>query len=96
MESERAGDLAYFQAYARDSKPDDSLGLAQESEGCCTDYSLRALAKRWETLGEVCNAVRPKLASADTTDVEDVDDYAQVLLLFVSNYRDRPLPKAAA
>ena len=66
------------------------------SEGCCTDYSCAALANRWETFEKVCNAVRPKLASADTTDVEDADDYAQVLLLFVSNYRDRPLPKAAA
>ena len=65
------------------------------SEGCCTDCSCA----HWRNAGRrsrmVCNAVRPRLASADTTD-EDVDDYAQVLLLFVSNYRDRPLPKAAA
>ena len=87
--------LAYFQACARNSKADDSFAWLKIRR-LLHGLLLCALAKRWETFEKVCNAVRPKLASADTTDDEDVDDYAQVLLLFVSNYRDRPLPKAAA
>ena len=87
--------LAYFQACARDSKPDNFVAWLKIRR-LLHGLLLCALAKRWETFEKVCNAVRPKLASADTTDIEDVDDYAQVLLLFVSNYRDRPFPKAAA
>ena len=87
--------LAYFQACARDSNADDFFAWLKMRR-LLHGLLLCALANRWETFEKVCNAVRPKLASADTTDVEDVDDYAQVLLLFVSNYRDRPLPKAAA
>jgi Ankyrin repeats (3 copies) len=87
--------LAYFQACARESKRDDGLAWLKIRR-LLHGLLLCALAKRWETFEEVCNAVRPKLASADTTDDEAVDDYAQVLLLFVSSYRDRPLPKAAA
>ena len=87
--------LAYFQACARDSNADDFFAWLKIRR-LLHGLLLCALANRWETFEKVCNAVRPKLASADTTDVDDVDDYAQVLLLFVSNYRDRPLPKAAA
>jgi hypothetical protein len=86
--------LAYFQACARDPKANDSFAWLKIRR-LLHGLLLCALAKRWETFEKVCNAVRPKLASADTTD-QDVVDYAQVLLLFVSNYRDRPLPKAGA
>ena len=87
--------LAYSQACARDSKADDFFAWLKIRR-LLHGLLLCALAKRWETFEKVCNALRPKLASADTSDHEDVDDYAQVLLLFVSNYRDRPLPKSAA
>jgi Ankyrin repeats (3 copies) len=86
--------LAYSQACARDSKADDSFAWLKIRR-LLHGLLLCALAKRWETFDELCNSVPPKLASADTTDV-DVDDYAQVLLLFVSNHRERPFPKAAA
>ncbi len=55
---------------------------------------LCALTGRWETFKAICNLVQPKLVSANTADREDLD-FAQVLLLLVSSYRDRPLPKAA-
>jgi len=53
------------------------------------------LAGRWETFKEIGNAVQPKLASTNTAGEEDLD-FAEVLLLLVSSYRDRALPKAAA
>ncbi len=56
---------------------------------------LCALASRWITFKEICDLVQSKLASANTAEDEDLD-FAQVLLLLVSSYRDRPLPKAAA
>jgi hypothetical protein len=56
---------------------------------------LCALDGSWQTFKEICNAVRPKLASADTTGEEDID-FAPVLLLLVSRYRERALPKVDA
>jgi hypothetical protein len=86
--------LAYFQASARNSKAGNSFAWL-EIRRLLHGLLLCALAKRWETFEKVCNSVPPKLAAADLTD-EDVDDDAQALLLFVSNDRDRPFPKAAA
>jgi hypothetical protein len=86
--------LAYFRARARASRAsDDSAWL--EIPMLLHGLLLCALAGSWQTFKQICNAVRPRLMSADTTD-EDSDDYAQVLFLFVSGYRDRALPKAAA
>jgi hypothetical protein len=94
VEEARELALAYFQACARDSKPNDSFAWLKIRR-LLHGLLVCALAKRWETFKKVCNAVLPKLASANTTD-EVVDDYAQVLLRFVSNFRERPFPKAAA
>ena len=56
---------------------------------------LCAVAGRWETFTEISNLVKPELAAANTAQEEDLD-FAQVLLLLVSDYRDSALEKAAS
>lgn len=56
---------------------------------------LCALADRWQTFKAVCDVVQPELMSARRDQYDDLD-YAEVLLLFVSSYRDNALPKIAA
>ncbi len=86
--------LAYFQACARDSKGHDSLAWLKIRR-LLHGLLLCALAKRWDAFEKVCDCIQPKLAGADATDTDD-DDYAQVLLVFVSSSRHQPLAKAAA
>jgi hypothetical protein len=89
--------LPYFQACARPSKGRVEYAWLQ-MRGLLDGLLLCALAGRWQIFKQVCNAVRPGLASADKAqEYGEADlDYAQVLLLFVSGYRDRALPKIAA
>jgi hypothetical protein len=56
---------------------------------------LCALAGRWETFKQLCNLVKPELASANIAGEDDLD-FAQVLLLLVSDCRDSALEKAAS
>jgi hypothetical protein len=90
--------LPYFQACARPSKERVEYP-SNQIRGLLNGLLLCALAGRWPTFKQVCNAVRPGLASADKAQEygdADILDYAQVLLVFVSGYRDRALPKIAA
>jgi hypothetical protein len=87
--------LAHFRAIARAGKNEVHAAPWFQFRALLSGLLLCALAGRWETFNEVCNVVQPKLASANTAEEEDLD-FAQVLLLLISNYRDRALPKAAA
>ncbi len=86
--------LAYLQAQARISRASEDSGCLQIRR-LLHGLLLCALAGRWQTFKQICDAVRPRLMSADRAG-EEADDYAQALLLFVSGYRDQALPKAAA
>jgi hypothetical protein len=85
--------LAYFQACAR-SKGRGELA-AWKIETLLRGLLLCTLAKRWQTFKKICDAVPPSLVSAKTSDFEDIDEYAPVLLLFVSGCRDQALPTVA-
>ncbi|MGH7137467.1 MAG: ankyrin repeat domain-containing protein, partial [Pirellulales bacterium] len=87
--------LAHFQALAGAGKNETEAAPWFQFRALLRGLSLCALAGRWETFEDVCNLVQPKLASANTADEENLD-FAQVLLVLVSSYRKRPLPKAAA
>jgi hypothetical protein len=87
--------LAHFRAIAGVGKKEIIAAPSFQFQALLRGLLLCALAGRWETFKEICNLVQPALASANTADDENLD-FAQVLLLLVSSYRDRPLPKAAA
>ena len=87
--------LAHFQCLAGAGKKEVEAAPWFQFTTLLPGLLLCALAGRWETFREICNVVQPKLASANTADREDLD-FAQVLLLVVSAYRGRALPKAAA
>lgn len=87
--------LTHFQALAGAGKKVIIAHASFQFQSLLRGLLLCALASRWETFQAICNLVQPKLASADTADDEHLD-FALVLLLLVSGYRDRALPKAAA
>jgi hypothetical protein len=87
--------LAHFRAIAVAGKDEVRAAPWFQFHALLNALFLCALAGRWNTFKDICDLVQPKLASANTADDEDLD-FAQVLLLLVSSYRDRPLPKAAA
>lgn len=94
---ERGGEvaLAHFRAIAAGGKDEVYAAPWFQFRSLLRGLLLCALAGRWETFKAISNLVQPKLASANTADHDDLD-FAQVLLLLVSTYRDRALPKAAA
>jgi len=87
--------LMHFRAIAVAGKDEIDAAPWFQFQSLLRGLLLCALAGRWNTFKEICNLVQPRLASANTADDEDLD-FAQVLLLLVSSYRDRTLPKAAA
>lgn len=87
--------LTHFRALAGAGKKEIVAHASFQLRALLNGLLLCALARRWETFKATCNLVQPKLVSADTADDEGLD-FAQVLLLLVSSYRDRALPKAAA
>lgn len=87
--------LAHFHALAKAPKGNIEAEPSFQFRALVRGLLLSALAGRWDTFKEICNFVQPKLASANTAQQDDLD-FAQVLLLLVSSYRDRAIPKAAA
>ncbi|HUY87974.1 MAG TPA: ankyrin repeat domain-containing protein [Pirellulales bacterium] len=86
--------LAHFQAIAEAGKDCVEAAPWFQFRALLRGLLLCALAGRWETFKQVCNLVQPKLASAKTAGEEDLE-FAAVLLLLVSSYRDRALKNAA-
>ena len=90
----RGGELAlvHFQSLAGAGKGRVDAAPWFQFRALLRGLVLCALAGRWQTVKQICNAVRPKLASANTAGEDDLD-FAPALLRFVSSYRDRALPK---
>lgn len=84
--------LVHFQSLASAGKGCVEKAPWFQFRALLSGLVLCALAGRWPTVKQICNAVRPKLASANTAGEEDLD-FAPALLFFVSSYRDRALPK---
>jgi hypothetical protein len=86
--------LAHFEALRR--APTSVLMHARfQLQDLLHGLLLCALAGRWQTFKAVCDVVQPDLMSAKRDEYDDLD-YAEVLLLFVSSYRENALPKVAA
>lgn len=87
--------LAHFEAIRRAPKDCVKTHAWFQIQSLLYGSLVCALAGRWQTLKQICELVQPELMSAKRDEYDDLD-YAEVLLLFVSSYRDNALPKVAA